>query len=93
MRVLILATSVLAILAGADTAMAGPSTAKRDVSASVEPATVDTPQDTDQQTGPDKTARSGVRHQAHHRDGAHHRRIGGPVGLVGGMVAGLFGRR
>jgi hypothetical protein len=92
MRVLILATSVLAILAGADAATAGPSTAKRDVSASVEPATVNTTQDTEQQTGPDKTARRGVR-QAHHRDGAHHRRIGGPVGLVGGMVSGLFGRR
>jgi hypothetical protein len=92
MRVLILATSVLAILASADAATAGPSTAKRDVSASVEPATVNT-QDTEQQTGPDKTGRRGVQHQAHHRGGAHHRRIGGPVGLVGGMVSGLFGRR
>ncbi len=93
MRVLILATTVLAILAGADAARAGPSTAKRDVSASVEPATVNTTQETDQQTGPDKTTRRGVQHRAHHRDGARHHRIGGPVGLVGGMVAGLFGRR
>ncbi|MGA8000002.1 MAG: hypothetical protein WCA28_34515 [Bradyrhizobium sp.] len=93
MRVLILATTVLAILAGANAATAGPSTAKRDISASVEPATVNTTQETDQQTGPDKTARRGVQHRAHHRGGAHHHRIGGPVGLVGGMVAGLFGRR
>ena len=93
MRVLILATSVLVILAGADTAMAGPSTAKRDLSASVEPATVSTTQESEQQAAPDKTARRGVQRQARHRGGAHHRRIGGPVGLVGSMVAGLFGRR
>jgi hypothetical protein len=93
MRVLILATSVLAILAGADAATAGPSTANRDVSASVEPAAVNTTQETDQQTGPDRTTRRGAQHRAHHRDGARHHRIGGPVGLVGGMVAGLFGRR
>ncbi len=93
MRVLILATTALAILAGADSAMAGPSTAKRDVSAYVEPATVNTTQDTEQQTGPDKTARRGIRHQAHYHGGARHHRIGGPIGLVGGMVAGLFGRR
>ena len=93
MRVLILATSVLAILAGADAATAGPSTARRDVSASVEPATANSTQDTEQQAGPEKTTRRGVQHRAHHRVGAHHHRIGGPVGLVGGMVAGLFGRR
>jgi hypothetical protein len=92
MRVLILATSVLVILAGADAATAGPSTAKRDVSASVEPA-ADATQGTEQQAAPEKTTRHGVRHQARHRGGAHHHRIGGPVGLVGGMVAGLFGRR
>lgn len=93
MRVLILATSVLVILAGADTATAGPSTAKRDVSASVEPATVNTTEETEQLTSPDKTTRRGVQHQARRRGIAHHHRIGGPVGLVGGMVAGLFGRR
>ena len=91
MRVLILATSVLAILAGADAATAGPSTAKRDVSASVEPATVDSTREAAQQTGPARTARRGGQRHAHHRGG--HQRIGGPVGLVGGMVAGLFGRR
>jgi hypothetical protein len=91
MRVLILATSVLAILAGADAATAGPSTAVRDVSASAEPAAVSTTRETEEQTGPDRTTRRGVR--AHHRSGAHYHRIGGPVGLVGGMVAGLFGRR
>ena len=93
MRVLILATSVLAILAGANAATAGPSTAKRDISASVEPAAVNTTQETDQQTGSDRTTRRVVQHRAHHRDGARHHRIGGPVGLVGGMMAGLFGRR
>ncbi|MGZ3310144.1 MAG: hypothetical protein ACXU8R_16615, partial [Xanthobacteraceae bacterium] len=93
MRVLILATSVLAILAGANAATAGPSTAKRDISASVEPATANTTQEAEQQTGPDKTTRRGAQHRAHHRDGGRHHRIGGPVGLVGGMVAGLFGRR
>jgi hypothetical protein len=98
MRVLVLATSVLAILAGADTAMAGPSTARRDVSASVEPAPVNTTQAThatrytERQTGPDRAARHGIRHQAHYRGGARHHRIGGPIGLVGGVVAGLFGR-
>jgi hypothetical protein len=93
MRVLILATSVLAILAGADAATAGPSTARRDVSASIEPATVSTPQETQEQAGPDRTTRRDVPDQAHHRSSAHHHRIGGPVGLVGGMMAGLFGRR
>ncbi len=73
--------------------MAGPSTARRDVSASVEPATVNTTQDAEQQTSPDKTTRRGIRHQAHYRGGARHHRIGGPIGLVGGVVAGLFGRR
>jgi hypothetical protein len=93
MRVLILATSVLAILAGADAATAGPSTAIRDVSASAEPAAVSTTRETEEQTGPGRTTRRGVPDQAHHRSGAHYHRIGGPVGLVGGMVAGLFGRR
>jgi hypothetical protein len=92
MRVLILATSVLAILAGADAATAGPSTAMRDVSASVEPAAVSTTRETEERTGPDRTTRRGVPDR-HHRGGAHYHRIGGPVGLVGGMVAGLFGRR
>jgi peptidoglycan hydrolase-like protein with peptidoglycan-binding domain len=34
-------------------------------------------------------------HPARHRGGggAHHSRSGGPVGLIGGMVGGLFGRR
>ena len=41
MRVLILALSVLGILVSADAAKAGPSTATRDLSASVDPATFD----------------------------------------------------
>jgi hypothetical protein len=34
-------------------------------------------------------------HPARHRGGggAHHSRSGGPVGVIGGMVGGLFGRR
>jgi hypothetical protein len=92
MRALILAISVLAILGGANAANAGPSTAIRDLSASVEPATVSTVQETEQPSVPDKIAPPGVQ-RARHRGGAHHHRIGGPVGLVGGMVAGLFGRR
>ena len=95
MRALILAISALAILGGANAANAGPSTARRDLSASVEPATVGTVQQTEQASVPDRITRRGVR-QARHRGGAHHyrhhHRIGGPVGLVGGMVAGLFGR-
>ena len=93
MRVLILATTVLAILAGADAATAGPSTAKRDVSASVEPAAVNATQETEPQAGADKTTRRGAQRQARRHGGGHHHRIGGPVGMVGGMVAGLFGRR
>ena len=30
---------------------------------------------------------------ARRRGGGHHRSIGGPVGLIGGVVGGLFGRR
>jgi len=29
----------------------------------------------------------------HHRGGAHRYRAGGPVGVIGGMIGGLFGRR
>ncbi len=91
MRVLILATAVLAILAGADAATAGPSTAKRAVSASVEPVALTTPEETEPQSGAGKTTSRGVRHQAQRR--GHHHRIGGPIGFVGGVVSGLFGRR
>ena len=90
MRALILAISVLAILGPVNAANAGPSTAIRDLSASVEPA--GNVQETEQASVPEKTAPSRVR-QARHRGGAHHHRIGGPVGLVGGMVAGVFGIR
>jgi hypothetical protein len=31
--------------------------------------------------------------RAHRRGGSHHHSIGGPVGLIGGMVGGLFARR
>jgi hypothetical protein len=92
MRALILAATVLAVLGGANAANAGPSTAIRDLSASAEPATVGTAQDTEQPTAPDKTTPPGAR-QAHHRGGPRHHRIGGPIGLVGGMVTGLFGHR
>ena len=82
MRVSTLATSALAILAGADSAMAGPRAARRDVSASVRNRPRSTPpRIREQQTGPDKTARRGIRHQAHYRGGARHHRIGGPIGL------------
>ena len=91
MRALVLATTLLA-LGGANAANAGPSTAIRDLSASAEPATVGTVQDTEQPSVPDKIAPPGVR-QARHRGGTRHHRIGGPIGLVGGMVSGLFGRR
>jgi hypothetical protein len=92
MRALILAAVALAILGGATAANAGPSMAVRDLSASAEPATVGTVQDTEQPSVPDKTTPPGVR-QARHRGGPHHHRIGGPIGLVGGMVSGLFGHR
>lgn len=32
-------------------------------------------------------------HRTHRRGRGHHRSVGGPVGLIGGMVGGLFGRR
>ncbi len=44
MRVLILALSVLGILASADAVKAGPSTINRDLSASVDPASLPTRQ-------------------------------------------------
>ena len=90
MRVLILAISVLAILGPVNLANAGPSTAIRDLSASVEPAS--NVEETEQPAVSDKTTPSHMR-QSRHRGGAHHHRIGGPVGLVGGMVAGVFGIR
>jgi hypothetical protein len=92
MRALILVATSLAILGGANAANAGPSTAIRDLSASAEPATVGTVQDTEQPSVPDKTTPPGVR-QARHRGGTHHHRVGGPIGVVGGLVTGLFGRR
>src|ERR1700694_4421923 len=163
MRLLILALSVLGILVSADAAKAGPSTATRDLSASVDPATTDeATQETEDQIGLDKGKRRDVQrrltglgfdtkvngkfdvstravitrwqaargypktgflntlqHKAlltetvsavpastgeeingdnparrHRGGGAHHHRSGGgPVGLIGGMVGGLFGRR
>jgi peptidoglycan hydrolase-like protein with peptidoglycan-binding domain len=168
MRVLIVAFSVLFILAGADAARAGLSTADRELAVSVEPVAFTdeaaheaTPatQITEDQIGLDKARRRDVQrwltglgfdtringkfddktraviarwqdargyprtgfldatqHQAlmaenvvaahadlgggnasgdrpaHHRDGARHRNGGGPVGLIGGLVGGLFGR-
>jgi hypothetical protein len=166
MRVLILTLSVLGILVSANAAKAGPSTAARNLSASVDPAasTDEATQQTEDQIGLDKKKRRDVQrwltglgfdtkvngkfdastravitrwqgargyprtgflnslqHQAllaetvsaahadsgnsgnsddghrarrHGGGGAHHHRGGGgPVGLIGGMVGGLFGRR
>jgi hypothetical protein len=166
MRVLILTLSVLGILVSANAAKAGPSTATRNLSASVDPAasTDEATQQTEDQIGLDKKKRRDVQrwltglgfdtkvngkfdastravitrwqgargyprtgflnslqHQAllaetvsaahadsgnsgssddghrarrHGGGGAHHHRGGGgPVGLIGGMVGGLFGRR
>jgi peptidoglycan hydrolase-like protein with peptidoglycan-binding domain len=162
MRVLILALSVLGILAVADAAKASPSTTVRDQSASVDPATFteQATQETEDQIGLDKRGRRDVQrrltglgfdirangkfdastraviarwqeargypqtgflnplqHQALQAElvsearagsssssdddhlarrggrGAHrHRGVGGPVGLIGGVVGGLFGR-
>lgn len=106
MRVLILAVSVLGILVSADVAKAGPSTTIRDLPVSVDqpPLTDEANRETEDQIGLDRAkvvhANSGSGdnsedHPAHRRGGAHHRRGGGggPVGLIGGMVGGLFGRR
>jgi hypothetical protein len=62
MRVLILALSVLAIVVSADAAKAGPSTAIRDLSASVDPATFtdEATQETEDQIGLDKRKRRDV---------------------------------
>ena len=62
MRVLVLAFSVLGILVSADTAKAGPSTADRDLSASVDEVafTDETTQQTEDQIGLDKRARRDV---------------------------------
>jgi peptidoglycan hydrolase-like protein with peptidoglycan-binding domain len=156
MRVLILALSVLGILAIADAAKASPSTTVRDPSASVDPATFtdQATQETENQIGLDRGGRRDVQrrltglgfhtrangkfdkstraaitrwqeargypqtgflnplqHQALQTEfasaansdddhparrgggGAHrHRGVGGPVGLIGGVVGGLFGR-
>jgi peptidoglycan hydrolase-like protein with peptidoglycan-binding domain len=164
MRVLILALSVLGILAIADAAKASPSATIRDLSASVDPATFtdQATQATEDQIGLDRGQRRDVQrrltglgfdtrangkfgestraaitrwqgargypqtgflntaqHQALQTEsvaaaqassgssdksdddhparrggaGAHrHRGVGGPVGLIGGMVGGLFGR-
>jgi hypothetical protein len=156
MRVLILALSVLGILAIADAAKASPSTTVRDPSASVDPATFTdrATQETEDQIGLDRGGRRDVQrrltglgfhtrasgkfdkstraaitrwqeargypqtgflnplqHQALQTEfasaansdddhparrgggGAHrHRGVGGPVGLIGGVVGGLFGR-
>jgi hypothetical protein len=164
MRALILALSVLGILAIADAAKASPSTTIRDdLSASVDPATFtdQATQETEDQIGLDKGGRRDVQrrltglgfhtrangkfdkstravitrwqeargypktgflntlqhkalqtefasaaqagssssdksddgHPARRGGGAHrHRGVGGPVGLIGGVVGGLFGR-
>ena len=62
MRVLILALSVLAIFVSADAGKAGPSTATRDMSASVEPAIFadEATQETEDQIGLDKRKRRDV---------------------------------
>jgi len=62
MRVLILALSVLGILASADAAKAGLSTTSRDLSASIDPATVtdEATQETEDQIGLDKRKRRDV---------------------------------
>jgi peptidoglycan hydrolase-like protein with peptidoglycan-binding domain len=159
LRVLILAFSLLALIAGANVAKAGPSTTDRSMLASVDPAAVasEATQETEDQIGLDKGKRRDVqrrltglgfdtklngrfdastraaitRWQAAHGfpttgflntlqhqallsesaavvpasltsddvrrrggGGAHRRRgVGGPVGLIGGVVGGLFGRR
>jgi peptidoglycan hydrolase-like protein with peptidoglycan-binding domain len=65
MRVLILALSVLGILISADAAKAGPSTASRDLSASIEPTafTDEATQETEDQIGLDKRKRRDVQRQ------------------------------
>jgi peptidoglycan hydrolase-like protein with peptidoglycan-binding domain len=65
MRVLILALSVLGILISADAAKAGPSTASRDLSASIEPTafTDEATQQTEDQIGLDKRKRRDVQRQ------------------------------
>jgi hypothetical protein len=165
LRVFILALSVLAILAGANVAKAGPSTTDRELVASVDSATAadDATQETEDQIGLNKAKRRDVQrqltgigfdtrvngrfdeqartviarwqaargyprtgflntlqHQAlltesvsaahasvsgsdtsddnpparrHGGGGARHHRSGGPGGLIGGVVGGLFGRR
>ena len=62
MRVSILALSVLGILVGADAARAGPSTASRDLSASVDPAIFadEATQETEDRIGLDKGKRRDV---------------------------------
>jgi len=61
LRVFILAFSVLVILAGANVAQAGPSTAERDQLASVDPAILaDTSQQTEDQIGLNKAKRRDV---------------------------------
>ena len=65
MRVLILALSVLGILASANVAKAGPSTTERDQLASVDPATFanEATQETEDQIGLDKGKRRDVQRQ------------------------------
>jgi len=165
MRVLILALSVLGILVSTDAAKAGPTTTVRDLSESVDPATIGdaATQETEDQIGLDKRSRSDLQrgltrlgfdtrvngrfdestraviarwqaargypktgflntlqhtalqteivaaahasvgssdkpdfdHPARHRggNGGHHHDGGGPGGLIGGVMGGLFGRR
>ena len=166
MRVLILALSVLGVLISADAATGGPSTANRDLTASVDPATFtdEATQETEDQIGLDRGKRrevqrrltglgfankgsgkfdestravitrwqgargyprtgflNSLQHRAlltesvsaarasssssdksdddgppRRRDGGgahHHRSGGGPVGVIGGVMGGLFGHR
>ena len=158
MRVFILALSVLGFLVSANVAKAGPSTADRDLLASVDPAAFEATQETEDQIGLDRAKRRDVQrrltglgfdtkvsgrfdestravitrwqvargypktgfldtlqHQAlltesvsaahvsigdksddgraARRGDARHHRSGGPGGLIGGVVGGLFGRR
>jgi hypothetical protein len=78
MRALIPAVAMLAVLASANAAQAGLSTAPREAVASADTATPP-------ETNRPEHARTGRR--AHHPRG-----IGGPIGAIGGAIGGIFGR-
>jgi hypothetical protein len=109
LRIFILALSVLGILVSANVAKAGPSMTDRDLLASADPGTIaqEATQETEDRIGLDKAKRRDVQRRltglgfdksddarpARRRGGGHHRSIGGPGQLIGGVVGGLFGRR